>query len=192
MLDKYEKCFARDTDRPPPQIPKKLAKHTIELREGQELGRSPGMRRRSKDDEEFINKVVQKLLHYGLISRSKAQHACQVHIAKTPGREPRFCIDYRPLNDRTKEDPFPLPRMDDLLYGMNGAHATVFSTLDAQKGFWQIKMGKGKEYSAFRTSQGVFEWNVMPFGLKNAPATFQKFMDQVFEGLSFVRVYIHR
>ena len=188
LLDKFERCFARDPDVPPPQIPRKLAQHIIELKEGTELGRSPGMRRRSEEDDEFINSVVKKLLEYGLITRSKAKHACQVHIAKTPGRDPRFCVDYRAVNDLTKEDPFPLPRMDDLLYGMNGA--TVFSTLDAQRGFWQIRMGKGREYTAFRTSEGVFEWTVMPFGLQNAPATFQKFMDGMFEDLDFVRVYI--
>ena len=188
LLDKFERCFARDPDVPPPQIPRKLAQHIIELKEGTELGRSPGMRRRSEEDDEFINSVVKKLLEYGLITRSNAKHACQVHIAKTPGRDPRFCVDYRAVNDLTKEDPFPLPRMDDLLYGMNGA--TVFSTLDAQRGFWQIRMGKGREYTAFRTSEGVFEWTVMPFGLQNAPATFQKFMDGMFEDLDFVRVYI--
>jgi hypothetical protein len=188
LMDKYERCFARDPDVPPPSIPRKLARHIIELKEGMALGKSPGMRRRSEADEEFINSIVERLLEYGLIKRSNAQHACQVHIAKTPGREPRFCVDYRPVNEVTKENPFPLPRMDDLLYGMNGA--TVFSTLDAQKGFWQIRMGKGSEYTAFRTSQGVFEWTVMPFGLQNAPATFQKFMDEMFEDLDFVKVYI--
>lgn len=141
LMDKYERCFARDPDVPPPSIPRKLARHIIELKEGMALGKSPGMRRRSEADEEFINSIVERLLEYGLIKRSNAQHACQVHIAKTPGREPRFCVDYRPVNEVTKENPFPLPRMDDLLYGMNGA--TVFSTLDAQKGFWQIRMGKG-------------------------------------------------
>jgi putative transposase len=92
------------------------------------------------------------------------------------------------VNDITKPDPFPLPRMDELLYSFKGA--TIFSTLDAQKGFWQIKLGEGSEHTAFRTKDGVFEWTVMPMGLMNAPATFQRFMDSIFEDLDFVKVYI--
>jgi transposase InsO family protein len=189
ILSKYEKCFAQDPSRPPPQVPAKLCKHVIELKDGCELGRSPGMRVKSEADQRFIKATTDKLLAFGLIKRVQgAAHASQVHIAKVPGRDPRFCLDYRQVNDITKPDPFPLPRMDELLYSFKGA--TIFSTLDAQKGFWQIKLGEGSEHTAFRTKDGVFEWTVMPMGLMNAPATFQRFMDGIFEDLDFVKVYI--
>ena len=140
-------------------------------------------------DEEFIEATVAKLLAYGLIEEApEASYASQIHIAKTPGREMRFTIDYRRLNKQTKADAFPLPRMDDLLYGFSGAK--FFSTVDAQRGFWQIGMGKGKELTAFRTSRKCYRWKRMPLGLCNAPATFQKFMSSIFEDMDFVKVYI--
>ena len=189
LLDGYEDCFARDSTKPPKPVSADLCTHEIELLEGKTLGFSPGMRRRSKEDEEFVSNMIAKLLAFGLIRRSDASFACQVHVAKAPGREKRFTVDYRPLNEITKANPFPLPRMDELLYGFCGM--SVFSTLDAQRGFWQILMDKGSAHlTSFRTKEGVFEWVVMPLGLTNAPATFQQFMSSCFGDLPFVKVYI--
>ena len=188
VLKKYEDCFARDPSQPPGTVSEDLCKHVIELKEGSDLGWSPGMRVKSENDNKFITATIEKLLAFGLIRRVDANFASQVHIVKVPGKDPRFCVDYRQVNAATKPDPFPLPRMDELLYGFRGS--TIFSTLDAQKGFWQVKLGKGAEFSAFRTKKGVFQWTVMPMGLMNAPATFQRFMDMVFGDLSFVKVYI--
>jgi hypothetical protein len=73
-----------------------LCKHVIELKDGCELGRSPGMRVKSEADQRFIKATTDKLLAFGLIKRVQgAAHASQVHIAKVPGRDPRFCLDYR-------------------------------------------------------------------------------------------------
>ena len=107
----------------------------------------------------------------------------------------RFCVDYRALNAVTKPDVFPIPRIDDLLDQLG--QCTIFSTLDLAAGYWQIKVHPdSQEKITFITHQSLYEFLVMPFGLRNAPATFQRTMQEVLRGLNpengpdFVSVYI--
>jgi hypothetical protein len=98
--------------------------------------------------------------------------------------ELRFCLDYRKLNDVTKKDCFPLPRIDDTIYTLAGAN--WFSTLDLKSGYWQVDIHPDdKEKTAFSTGQGLWEFTVMPFGLCNAPATFERLMETVLRGLTY-------
>ena len=98
----------------------------------------------------------------------------------------RFCIDFRKLNDVTVKDTRPLPRIDDTLEALKGAK--IFSTLDLKSGYWQVPIKEDhKSKTAFRTSSGqLYEFNQLPFGLCNAPATFSRLMDNVLSGLLFV------
>ena len=90
----------------------------------------------------------------------------------------RFCVNYQKVNDNA----YPIPRIDETLDTLAGA--TLFSTLDLRSRYWQVEVdSKDQEKKAFCTPEGLFEFNVMPFGLCNAPATFQWLMDFVLAGL---------
>ena len=102
----------------------------------------------------------------------------------------RFCGDYRRLNLATVKDAYPLPRIDDTLDMLVGKR--WFSTLDLASGYWQVSLSPEARYkTAFATHSGLFQFRVMPFGLCNAPATFERLMDQVLQGLRWSRCLVY-
>ncbi|CAM4672033.1 unnamed protein product [Lepidochelys kempii] len=93
-----------------------------------------------------------------------------------------FCVDYRKLNAVTRPDNYPMPRTEELLEKLG--RAQFISTLDLSKGYWQVPLDEStKERSAFTTHVGLYEFNVLPFGLRNAPTTFQRLVDGLLAGL---------
>lgn len=121
---------------------------------------------------------INELLPTGCISRSSSPYGAPILFARKKDGGLRMCVDYRALNSITTKNRYPLPRMKDLLDKLGKAR--VFSSLDLASGFWQIPVHpRDRHKTAFNTPFGKFEWNVMPFGLCNAPATFQAMMDEV-------------
>ena len=138
---------------------------------------------------QFIREEVQRMKAMGIIKNSKSPWAFPVVIVGKKTGDQRFCVDYRKLNEVTIKDSFPLPRIEDLLDQLAGS--TYFSSIDLQSGYWQVGMDPTDEdKTAFVTDRGLYQFTVMPFGLCNAPGTFQRLMTTVTEELDFVVVYL--
>ena len=185
LLTDYDDIFARS-----PKNPGTTHSTCHKINTEGDLPQTPPMYRRSQPDRELLHDWVHWMLEKGLIQRSNSPFAQNILIVRKPGKEPRVCLDPRPINAQTAPDPYPMPRMDEIFSRLKGSK--VFSTLDAASGFWQIPINPSDRHkTAFRTSEGVFEFLVMPFGLTNAPATFTRWMQATFEGLnSFLQTYI--
>ena len=102
----------------------------------------------------------------------------------------RLCIDYRKLNSCSTRYAFPLPRIEEALEALG--QAKYFSTLDLTSGYWQVEVAEHDRHkTAFSTPMGLFEANRMPFGLQNAPSTFQRLMTCCFGDLNFTHFLIY-
>ena len=133
--------------------------------------------------EQEISDQMKELLEQGIIQHSKSPYNAPIwpvpkKADKEGNKSLRIVIDFRKLNEQTKEDKYPIPRIDDILDKLG--RANYFSTLDLTKGFYQIEVDpRDREKTAFTINEGHFEFIRMPFGLKNAPATFQRMMNNV-------------
>ena len=141
--------------------------------------------------QEKVEEEIQKNLRLGIIRPSSSSWCSAITPVTKKDGSLRMCIDYRPLNRVTVKDAYPMPRIDEILDSLCGA--TVFSTLDATSGYYQLAMDeKDIEKTAFGWKGGLYEFTRMPFGLCNAPATFQRAMDKIFakEKWKFVIPYL--
>ena len=132
------------------------------------------------------------MLDGGAIRPSKSPWCKAIVLVRKKDGTLRFCIDFRKLNARTKKVSFPLPRMQETMESMVGAR--FFSSMDLKSGFWQVRMSeKSWQYTAFTEgSLGVYEFLQMPYRLCNAPATFQRLMQNCLGelNLTYALVYL--
>ena len=130
---------------------------------------------------------IEDLLRKGIIRNPKSPWSCPAfYVQKNAEIErgvPRLVINYKPLNKVLEWVRYPIPNKKDLVNRLD--RAMVFSKFDMKSGFWQIQIRESDKYkTAFTTPFGHYEWNVMPFGLKNAPSEFQNIMNEIFKPFS--------
>uniref|UniRef100_A0A2N9IB95 RNA-directed DNA polymerase n=1 Tax=Fagus sylvatica TaxID=28930 RepID=A0A2N9IB95_FAGSY len=181
LLKEYQDVFAWQYDEMP-GIDPKLVAHSLNVEPGTRPVVQP-MRTFHPEVEAQITQEVKKLLSAGFIK--PIQHPrwlSNIVPVKKKNGQIRCCVDFRNLNKACPKDEFPLPNMD-LLIDSAAGHA-MFSFMDGFSGYNQIFMSpKDAEKTAFRTPIGNFYYTVMPFGLKNAGATYQRTMTAMFHDM---------
>jgi hypothetical protein len=151
----------------------------IDLKEGAKLHHGP-LYSMMELESQALKRWIDKELAAGKIRRSESEAGAPVMFVKKADGLLRLVVDYRRLNDITKKNVYPLPRQDDLMAQLQGAK--LFTKLDLRWGYNNVHIKEGDEYkTAFRTKYGLFETLVMPFGLTNTPATFQHYMNNIFQ-----------
>ena len=168
---------------PPRVVRQDAVTHTFTMKDSAKPTRD-GERRKSPDEIRLAREMVAEGVASGIIEDSTSEWCSQlVMVVKkdqygVPTGKPRFAVDYRRVNAQMKKDAHPLPLPEVMFAQLKGA--TMFSKLDLTKGFYQIGLDpKCREQLAFSTPDGLKQWTVMPFGIANAPATFQREMQRV-------------
>ena len=163
-------------------------KHSINTGDAQPIRQQ--VRRIPPYRREEARKLLSDMLSKEVIQPSGSPWASPIVLVSKKDGSIRFCVDYRKVNGITRKDAYPLPRVDDTLDTLSGSK--WFSTLDLISGYWQVEVEeKDREKTAFCTPDGLFEFKVMPFGLCNAPATFQRLMDMVLAGLQWTNCLVY-
>ena len=138
---------------------------------------------------DVMKREVKYMLDHDLIEPSKSGWSSPCVLVPKQDGSSRFCTDYRLLNSKTKPDSYPIPRIDDCIDRVG--NAKYVSKFDLLKGYWQVPLSeKAKELSAFVTPDGFYQYKVMPFGMRNAPATFQRLINTVTSGLTGCEAYL--
>ena len=164
-------------------------KHVIELMKDEPF--KERFRRIAPPLVDEVRQHIQEMLDGGAIQPSQSPWCNAVVLVRKKDGSLRFCIDFRRLNARTKKDAYPLPCMQETMESMVGTRH--FSCMDLKSGFWQVQMDEeSRQYTAFTVgSMGVYEFLHMPYGLCNAPATFQHLMQNCLGKLNLMYALIY-
>ena len=172
-----------------PDVPSKttLIEHDVDVGDSAPIKQHPY--RVSPMKKELLDKEVQYMLKNDIIEESQSNWSSPcILVPKHDGRF-RFCTDFRKVNDKTKSDSFPIPRIADCIDQIG--NAKFVSTFDMPKGYWQLPLTqRARKISAFVTPSGLYQYKVMPFGMKNAPATFQRMVNKLVRDIDGCEGYI--
>lgn len=164
-----------------------ILNHDVDVGDASPVKQSPYRLNPVKLD--LVSKEIEYMLKHDLIQPSVSPWSSPIVLVKKADGKFRMCVDYRKVNSNTKNDSFPLPRIDDCLDRIGSAK--FITKLDLLKGYWQVPLSdRAREISAFVTPFGLYECKVMPFGMKNAACTFQRLMNRVICGLEGTEIYI--
>jgi hypothetical protein len=145
-----------------------VGEHVIDTQGFPPCRAAPG--RLSYWEEAEVKRQIDALVELGKMKPSNSEYACRVTLPVKKDGSRRFCGDYRPLNAQTRRDSFPMLLVEDVIDQLG--NSAWFTTLDLQSGFWQIRMApEDVKKTALITKTGLYDWTVMPFGLKNATST---------------------
>ena len=166
-----------------------IVRHRIDLHDDHPFKQRPRNIPPSMFNE--VKEHLKQLMDGGIIRKSKSPWSSNVVLCRKKNNELRMCVDFRQLNLRTKKDSYALPRVEDILNALSGNK--YFTILDMKSGYHQIELlEQHKERTAFTVGPlGFYEYHRMPFGLVNAPATYQRLMEECFEGLHLDICYIY-
>ncbi|UYV73682.1 hypothetical protein LAZ67_11000340, partial [Cordylochernes scorpioides] len=174
VLERYGDLFSSRLGRT------NLAKHRIDTEDAKPIKHKPY--RVSAKERDIIKEQIDEMLTEGIIRPSSSPWSFPVILVKKRDGKYRFCVDYRKLNNVTVKDVYPIPRIDEVMDTLQGS--THFSAIDLRSAYWQVEVEeRDKEKAAFTTAHGLYEFNVMPFGLCNAPATFERNMENMLGNL---------
>ena len=173
LIPEYEHLF--------PDIPTRTDKiyHDVIVEDSKPIKQHPY--RMNPLKQKYFQDEVKYLLENDFIEPSQSNYSSPCILVPKSNGTYRMCTDYRKVNSVTKTDSFPIPRIDDCVDKVvNSKYVTKFDLL---KGFWQVPLtDRAKEVSAFATPNGLYQYKVMPFGMKNSPATFQRLVNNVICG----------
>ncbi|POV98898.1 hypothetical protein PSTT_14130 [Puccinia striiformis] len=186
--------FERFADVFSPQMNCKLPPHrsmdiSINLKEG---ATPPfgGLYNLSFAEQQQLKLYIDENLKKGFIRLSSSSAAAPIFFVRVPGKKPRPCVDYRGLNSMTIRDSYPIPIVGQLLNQLQGCR--FFTKIDLKSAFNLLRVAEGHEWkTAFRTPWGLYEYLVMPFGLANAPACFQRFIQFVLREFLSVSCFVY-
>ena len=167
---------------------KNLTKHHIDIGDSQPIHKLP--RRVSPAHRQEVRQLLNEMLKNDIIQPSNNPWSSPIILVRKRDGSTWFCIDYRKVNSVTRKDAYPLPRVDDILDTLGGSK--WFSTIDLKSGYRQVEVdSSSREKTVFATSEGLYKFKLMPFGLCNAPATFRRLMNRVLCDVNWVECLLY-